>query len=63
MPAHAEQYAEYLAFGDITVMHAMIDTVGMNGLVRTLATNGANAISGMVEGRHLQVPGRGFPLP
>ncbi|MGA2108935.1 MAG: Tm-1-like ATP-binding domain-containing protein [Syntrophorhabdales bacterium] len=56
MPAHAEQYAEYLAFGDITVMHAMIDTVGMNGLVRTLATNGANAISGMVEGRHLQVP-------
>ncbi|MGD0658453.1 MAG: Tm-1-like ATP-binding domain-containing protein [Syntrophorhabdales bacterium] len=56
MPAHAEQYAEYLAFGDITVMHAMIDTVGMNGLVRTLATNGANAISGMVEGRRLQVP-------
>lgn len=56
MPAHAEQYAEYLAFGDITVMHAMIDTVGMNGLVRTLAINGANAVSGMVEGRHPRVP-------
>jgi len=54
MPAHAEQYAEYLAYGDITVMHAMIDTVGMNSLVRTLAVNGANAVSGMVEGRHLQ---------
>ena len=56
MPAHAEQYAGYLAFGDITVMHAMIDTVGMNSLVRTLAINGANAVSGMVEGRHLQTP-------
>ena len=49
MPAHASQLAEYLALKDITVMHAVVDTVGMNRLVRTLAINGANAISGMVE--------------
>ncbi len=49
MPIHAEQFAKYLALKDITVMHAVVDTVGMNALVRTLALNGANAISGMVE--------------
>jgi len=31
-------------------MHTVVDTVGFNPLVRTLALNGANAISGMVEG-------------
>jgi uncharacterized protein (UPF0261 family) len=31
-------------------MHSVVDTVGLNPLVRTLAVNGANAISGMVEG-------------
>jgi uncharacterized protein (UPF0261 family) len=31
-------------------MHAVVDTVGMNALVRKLALNGADAISGMVEG-------------
>jgi uncharacterized protein (UPF0261 family) len=49
IPIHAEQFAEYFALKDITVMHAVVDTVGMNPLVRTLALNGANAISGMVE--------------
>jgi uncharacterized protein (UPF0261 family) len=49
MPAHASQFAEYLAVKDITVMHAVVDTVGMNSFVRVLAVNGANAISGMVE--------------
>ncbi|HSW37937.1 MAG TPA: Tm-1-like ATP-binding domain-containing protein, partial [Acidobacteriota bacterium] len=49
MPIHAEKFAEYFALNDITVMHAVVDTVGMNALVRTLAMNGANAISGMVE--------------
>jgi uncharacterized protein (UPF0261 family) len=50
MPIHAEQFAKYFALKDITVMHAVVDTVGMNSLVRMIALNGANAISGMVEG-------------
>ena len=50
MPIHAEQFAEYFSVKDITVMHAVVDTVGMNALVRTLALNGADAISGMIEG-------------
>jgi uncharacterized protein (UPF0261 family) len=50
LPVHAGQFAEYFALKDITVMHAVVDTVGMNALVKTLAVNGANAISGMVEG-------------
>lgn len=50
-PAHAGQFANYFAVRDITVMNTVVDTVGMNILVRTLAVNGANAIAGMVEGR------------
>ena len=57
MPAHAEQFAEYLAVKDVTVMHAPVDTVGINELVRTLAVNGANAISGMVEASYVPAPG------
>jgi uncharacterized protein (UPF0261 family) len=49
LPIHATQFAEYFALRDITVMHAVVDTVGMNALVRKLALNGANAISGMAE--------------
>lgn len=51
LPIHAEQFARYFAVKDITVMHAVVDTVGMNVLVRTLALNGANAIAGMAEMR------------
>ena len=54
MPAYANRLAEYFGLRDITVMHTVVDTVGLNPLVRTLAVNGANAISGMVEG--LQAP-------
>lgn len=50
LPVHAEKYAEFVCVKDITVMHAVVDTVGMNALVRKLALNGADAISGMVEG-------------
>ena len=50
MPVHASQFADYFSLRDITVMHTVVDTVGMNALVRTLAVNGANAIAGMVEG-------------
>ena len=49
LPVHADKYAEYVCVKDITVMHAVVDTVGMNSLVRKLALNGADAISGMVE--------------
>jgi uncharacterized protein (UPF0261 family) len=50
MPAYGRRLAEYFSLRDITVMHTVVDTVGMNPLVRTLAVNGANAICGMVEG-------------
>ena len=49
MPVHANKYAEFVCVKDITVMHAVVDTVGMNSLVRQLSLNSANAISGMVE--------------
>jgi uncharacterized protein (UPF0261 family) len=54
MPAYANRLAEYFGVKDITVMHTVVDTVGLNSLIRVLAINGANAISGMVEG--LQAP-------
>jgi uncharacterized protein (UPF0261 family) len=49
-PVHAGRFANYFAVKDITVMNTVVDTVGMNALVRALAVNGANAICGMVEG-------------
>jgi uncharacterized protein (UPF0261 family) len=49
-PVHASQFANYFAVKDITVMNTVVDTVGMNSLVKTLAINGANAICGMIEG-------------
>src|SRR4030066_156940 len=50
MPAYASRFAEYFGLRDITVMHSVVDTVGINPLVRALAANGAHAICGMVEG-------------
>jgi len=49
MPAYANRLADYFGVRDITVMHSVVDTVGLNPLIRTLAVNGANAIAGMVE--------------
>ena len=49
MPAYTNRLADYFGVRDITVMHSVVDTVGLNPLVRTLAVNGANAICGMVE--------------
>ena len=37
------------SLNDITVMHSVVDTVGMNAMLRTLLLNGAGAICGMVE--------------
>ena len=49
MPAYAKKLAEYFGVRDITVMHSVVDTVGLNPLVRSLMVNGAGAICGMVE--------------
>lgn len=49
LPVHADKYAEFVCVKDITVMHAVVDTVGMNSLVRKIVLNGADAVSGMVE--------------
>jgi len=49
MPAYGKTLSEYFGVRDITVMHSVVDTVGLNPLVRTLMVNGAGAICGMVE--------------
>jgi uncharacterized protein (UPF0261 family) len=49
-PINSNMLANYIGSRDITLMHSVVDTVGLNSLIRTLATNGANAICGMVEG-------------
>jgi uncharacterized protein (UPF0261 family) len=49
-PTNSNILIDYLGLRDITLMHSVVDTVGINSLIRTLATNGANAICGMVEG-------------
>lgn len=49
MPAYSKKLAEYFGVRDITVMHSVVDTVGLNPLVRKLMVNGAGAICGMVE--------------
>ncbi|MFC1884048.1 Tm-1-like ATP-binding domain-containing protein [Thermodesulfobacteriota bacterium] len=49
MPAYAKKLSEFFGVRDITVMHSVVDTVGMNPLVRGLMRNGAGAICGMVD--------------
>ena len=49
MPAYSKRLAEYFGVRDITVMHSVVDTVGLNSLVSNLMVNGAGAICGMVE--------------
>ena len=49
LPAYAKRLAEFFGVRDITVMHSVVDTVGLNPLVRNLMINGAGAICGMVE--------------
>lgn len=56
MPAYAKQLAEYFGVRDITVMHSVVDTVGLNPLVRTLMVNGAGAVCGMVESFEAPAP-------
>ncbi|MEE9612055.1 MAG: Tm-1-like ATP-binding domain-containing protein [Desulfatiglandales bacterium] len=49
MPAYAKRLAEFFGVRDITVMHSVVDTVGLNPLVKNLMVNGAGAVCGMVE--------------
>jgi uncharacterized protein (UPF0261 family) len=49
LPRYADYYAQYFSLNDITVMHSVVDTVGMNAMLRTLLLNGAGAVCGMVE--------------
>jgi uncharacterized protein (UPF0261 family) len=49
LPAYAGRLSQYFGVRDITVMHSVVDTVGLNPLVRSLMINGAGAICGMVE--------------
>ncbi len=56
-PVHAAKFAEYFSLRDITLMHTVVDTVGMNPMVRALALNGADAVSGMVEGGPVSMEG------
>lgn len=49
MPAYAKNLSEFFGVRDITVMHSVVDTVGLNPLVKNLMRNGAGAICGMVE--------------
>lgn len=49
LPAYAGRLSQFFSVRDITVMHSVADTVGLNPLVRTLMINGAGAICGMVE--------------
>jgi uncharacterized protein (UPF0261 family) len=49
MPVAASSFVPYFSVSDITVMHSVVDTVGLNPQVRSLMVNGASAICGMVE--------------
>jgi uncharacterized protein (UPF0261 family) len=49
IPAYNKILAEFFVGRDITVMHSVVDTVGLNPIVRTLMINGAGAICGMAE--------------
>lgn len=49
MPSHAGGLSEFFAMKDITVMHSVVDTVGLNPFVRTLMMNAAGAVCGMVD--------------
>ncbi len=48
-PFMAKRLSEYYRIRDITVMHSVVDTVGMNPMVGRLMRNGAGAICGMAD--------------
>jgi len=50
LPAYAGKFAEYFGTADITVMHSVIDTVGLNSLVERLVINGATLFAEWSKG-------------
>lgn len=48
-PHFANELSKYYGTRDIMVLHSVVDTVGMNGMVRSLMRNGAGAVCGMAE--------------
>jgi uncharacterized protein (UPF0261 family) len=57
LPRYADWYAKYFSLNDITVMHSVVDTVGMNAMLRNLLVNAAGAICGMVENYEVPLEG------
>lgn len=55
LPYYANYFAQFFAVSDITVMHTVVDTVGLNPMLRNLLVNGAGAICGMVEAQEPKV--------
>jgi uncharacterized protein (UPF0261 family) len=49
LPFYAKYFSQFFAVSDITVMNTVVDTVGMNSMLRNLLVNGAGAVAGMVE--------------
>jgi uncharacterized protein (UPF0261 family) len=50
MPAYATKFSQFLGLKDITVLNTVVDTVGMNPLVKALMDSACGIICGMVEG-------------
>ena len=48
-PHFARELSEYYGTRDIMVLHSVVDTVGVNAMVRRLMRNGAGAVCGMAE--------------
>ena len=48
-PHFARELSEYYGIRDIMVLHSVVDTVGVNAMVRRLMRNGAGAVCGMAE--------------
>ena len=49
LPAYAAKLAHFFGSKDITVMHSVVDTVGLNAMVKRLIINGAAAVCGMAD--------------
>src|SRR5262249_7089986 len=59
------QVKQYVGVRDILMMHSVVDISGLNRISRTVLTNAANAMIGMVKGtaRHVESMGPGGDKP
>ena len=53
------QVKQYVGVRDIMMMHSVVDIAGLNRISRTVLTNAANAMIGMVRGAARQPPSAG----